>query len=525
VIFKSPYPDVEVPACSVTEYVLARALEFGAKPALIDGPSGRTLTYAELAHAVRRVAAGLYARGVRKGEVCAIYSPNLPEYAVAFHAVASLGGIVTPANPLSTADELAFQLRDSGARYLLTVPQLLTTARAAAAQAEVREIFVFGEAAGATPFAALLASEGEPPAVAINPAEDLLVLPYSSGTSGPPKGVMLTHRNMVANLCQCDALPDLDFDQSDMLIAVLPFYHIYGLTILMNAPFLKGATVVTLPRFDLEQFLQVLQDRRVTFAYLVPPIIVALAKHPLVDAYDLSHLRGLHSGAAPLGATIAQACAERLGCPVKQGYGMTEASPVTHTTPMDPEKIKPGAVGPLIPSTECVVVDILSGARLGPGEQGEIWVRGPQVMRGYLNNPEATAATVDADGWLHSGDIGAVDEDGYLTLADRLKELIKYNAFQVAPAELEALLLGHPAVADVAVVGRPDVTAGELPVAYVVARAPVSAEELMAYVAERVAPYKKIRDVEFIDQIPKAPSGKLLRRILVERERARIVGV
>lgn len=285
-----------------------------------------------------------------------------------------------------------------------------------------------------------------------------------------------------------------------------------------------GAMVVTLPRFDLEQFLQTLQERRITFAYLAPPIILALAKHPLVGAYDLSHLRGLHSGAAPLGVPIAQACAERLGCPVKQGYGMIEASPVTHTTPLAPKKIKLCAVGPLIPSTECIVVDILSGARLGCGEQGEIWVRGPQVMRGYLNNPEATAATVDADGWLHTGDIGAVDEDGYLVLADRLKELIKYNAFQVAPAELEALLLGHPSVADVAVVGRPDVTVGELPVAYVVARAPVSADELMAYVAERVAPHKKIRGVEFIDQIPKAPSGKLLRRILVERERARIVG-
>jgi len=258
----------------------------------------------------------------------------------------------------------------------------------------------------------------------------------------------------------------------------------------------------------------------VTFAYVVPPIVLALAKQPSVDKYDLSKLRCINSGAAPLGEDLARACATRLGCLVKQGYGLTETSPVTHATLPVPDKIKPAAVGPCIPNTESKVVDFVSEAALGPNQRGEIWVRGPQVMQGYLNRPDATAAMIDAEGWLRTGDIGYADEDGYFYIVDRVKELIKYNAYQVAPAELEALLLGHPAVADAAVVGRPDEAAGELPTAYIVAREAVSAEEIMAYIAERVAPYKKIRAVEFIEQIPKSASGKILRRVLIERERS-----
>jgi len=523
-IFKSPYPDAVIAELSTPRYVLQRAQALGDKPALIDGPSGRTITYGQLARGVQRVAAGLAERGLRKGDVFAIYSPNLPEYAVAFHAVASLGGIITTINPLVTVDELAYQLVDAGAAYLLTIPQLLDAARAAAGRARIREIFVFGEAAGATPFAALLASEGAAPAVAINPREDLLVLPYSSGTTGFPKGVMLTHYNMVANICQCQALPVKELTPDDIVIAVMPFFHIYGMTILMNFALCEGATVVTMPRFDLEQFLQIMQDYGVTFAYVAPPIVVALARHLSVDRYNLSKLRVLNSGGAPLGEPIARACAERLGCLVKQGYGLTETSPVTHINPLIREQIKIASIGPCSPNTESMVVDVTTEAALGPNQQGEIWVRGPQVMKGYLNRPDATAAMIDDQGWLRTGDIGYADEDGYFYIVDRLKELIKYNAYQVAPAELEALLLGHPAVADAAVVGRPDEAAGELPTAYIVAREAVSAEEIMAYVAERVAPYKKIRAVEFIDQIPKSLSGKLLRRVLVERERARSGG-
>ena len=243
-------------------------------------------------------------------------------------------------------------------------------------------------------------------------------------------------------------------------------------------------------------------------------MIVALAKHPAVDHIDLSHLRTLFSGAAPMDAALQESCAARLGCEIMQGYGMTEASPVTHATSAQPGKNRPGTVGQLAPNTECRIVDVVTGADAGPGGEGELLIRGPQVMTGYLRNAQATAETLDAQGWLHTGDIGRVDADGYFTIVDRLKELIKYKGYQVPPAELEALLLTHPAVSDAAVIGVPDEAAGESPKAFVVLKGDVTAEALMAYIAERVAPYKRIRSVEFIDAIPKSPSGKILRRVL-----------
>ena len=253
----------------------------------------------------------------------------------------------------------------------------------------------------------------------------------------------------------------------------------------------------------------------------MPPIVLALAKHPLVARYDLHALLSINSGAAPLDANVEQACGDRLKCFVAQGYGLTETSPVVSTTPVDPLRRRGGSAGLLIPNTECKVMDPSSGAELGAGEQGEVWIRGPQVMTGYLNQPEATAAMLDGDGWLHTGDIGSVDGDGYLFVVDRLKELIKYKGYQVAPAELEGLLLTHPAVADAAVIPSPDPEAGEVPKALVVLKGAARPDELMAFVNEKVAPYKKIRQLDIVTQIPKSPSGKILRRVLVEHERTR----
>jgi acyl-CoA synthetase (AMP-forming)/AMP-acid ligase II len=306
------------------------------------------------------------------------------------------------------------------------------------------------------------------------------------------------------------------------VIAVLPFFHIYGLVVVMNYALWRGAKLVVLPRFDLEQFLGAMRDYEVTFAYLVPPIMVALAKHPLVERYDLSSLEGIMCGAAPLGAEVAQAVEDRLGCCVCQGYGLTEASPVTHYGPDQRRgQTAHDSIGPSLPNTEVVVADVETGRALGHGERGEIRIRGPQVMTGYLGAPEATAATLDADGWLHTGDVGYVDEAGYCRIVDRVKELIKYKGFQVAPAELEALLLTHPRIKDAAVVRSPDEEAGEVPKAFVVSEGDLTADEVMAFVADRVSVHKKIRRVEFIDAIPKSPSGKILRRVLVERERQR----
>jgi acyl-CoA synthetase (AMP-forming)/AMP-acid ligase II len=244
-----------------------------------------------------------------------------------------------------------------------------------------------------------------------------------------------------------------------------------------------------------------------------------LSKDPVVDNYDLSKLKTIFSGAAPLGAGLTRACMQRLDCDIRQGYGMTETSPVTHSTPLNSSQVKLGSVGVPAPNTECKVIDLETGAVLGPDKEGEICVRGPQIMKGYLNRPDATAATIDNEGWLHTGDIGYADDAGHFFIVDRAKELIKYKGFQVPPAELEALLLTHPCVADAAVVPYQDDEAGEVPKAFVVSKGDVSAEELINFVAERVAPHKKIRKLEFIDKIPKSPSGKILRRLLVQRER------
>jgi acyl-CoA synthetase (AMP-forming)/AMP-acid ligase II len=522
-IFRGPFPQIQIPEIPVTAFVLQHANERGDKAAIIDGPSGRTIRYSELADKITRVAASLDQRGFKKGDVFGILSPNLPEYAIAFHAVASLGGISSPVNPLYTEHEIAHQLQDAGARFLVTVPQFLEKATAAAQTAGVEELFIFdepgSEVEGGTPFSSLLDSDGKVPDVFIDPREDLVALPYSSGTTGLPKGVMLTHHNLVANMCQMEGLDY--FTQDDTLICVLPLFHIYGLVVVLNLGLSQGSTIVTVPRFELEMFLELLQKHGVTLAHLVPPIVLALSKNPIVDNYDLSKLKTIFCGAAPLDEQLTRSCMQRLNCDVRQGYGMTETSPVTHSSPVDPSQVKFGSVGVPAPNTECKVVDLETGTAVGPRKEGEVCVRGPQIMKGYLNRPEATAATVDAEGWLHTGDIGYADEDGHFFIVDRAKELIKYKGFQVPPAELEALLLTHPQVADAAVIPCPDDEAGEIPKAFVVLRGEATEAELMKFVASQVAPHKKIRLLEFIDKIPKSASGKILRRVLVQRERER----
>jgi acyl-CoA synthetase (AMP-forming)/AMP-acid ligase II len=523
----STSPQVSIPDVSITDYVLRHAARLGDKPALIDGPTGRTITYGGLAESVRRAAAGLHRIGFRKGDVFAIYSPNLPEYAVIFLAVASVGGVNTTVNPLYTADELAKQLQDSRARFLVTVAPFLDKAQEAARKSGVEAVYVFGAAEGARPFAELLQGGGDPPKVALDPGKDLVVLPYSSGTTGLPKGVMLTHRNLVANLCQCEGMQNFEaFSERDVVIAVLPFFHIYGMVVIMMLGLAGGGTIVSMPRFDLAEFLGLVQKHKVTILPLVPPIVLGLVKHPMVAQFDLSSVRLVFSGAAPLGEEMARELSRKLGCPVVQGYGMTEASPVTHLSPTRDAPMRPGSVGLIVPNTEVKIADVVTGADVTPGTEGELWIRGPQIMRGYLNQPEETAACLDRDGWYHTGDVGLVDPEGYFYIVDRTKELIKYKGLQVAPAELEALLITHPAVLDVAVVRHPDEEAGEVPKAYIVlkgdpAAKATPAEEIMAWVAGRVAPHKRVRKIEFIEQIPKSASGKILRRLLIDRDRAR----
>jgi acyl-CoA synthetase (AMP-forming)/AMP-acid ligase II len=518
-VFRSEYADVALVELPIHEAVLGRAAEYGDAPALIDGTDGTTLTYEQLDRFHRRIAAALAEAGVRKGDVLALHSPNTVAFPTAFYAATRAGASVTTVHPLATAEEFAKQLKDSAARWIVTVSPLLENARRAAELAGgVEEIFVCDSAPGHRSLIDMLASAAPEPQVDIDPVEDVAALPYSSGTTGIPKGVMLTHRQIATNLAQLE--PVMSAGPGERILAVLPFFHIYGLTALMNAPLRKGGTVVVLPRFELGTFLAAIQNHRITGLFVAPPIVLALAKHPLVAQYDLSSLKYIVSAAAPLDAALAAACSQRLGLPtVGQAYGMTELSPGTHVVPLDAlHDAPPGTVGKLIAGTEMRIVSLDDPDKdLGIGESGEILIRGPQIMKGYLGHPDATAAMIDPDGWLHTGDVGHVDADGWLFVVDRVKELIKYKGFQVAPAELEALLLTHPGIADAAVIGVYNDDNNEVPHAYVV-RQPTATDlsegEVMMYVAERVAPYKRVRQVTFIDDVPRAASGKILRREL-----------
>ena len=522
-IITSQSPDVEIPEISLTRFMLQRTDPFGDAPAIIDGPSGRSYTFAQLNAAIRSVAANLIERGFTKGDTVALYSPNLPEYAIAFHGVVLAGGVITTVNPLYTPQELAKQMQDAGASMLITVGLFLDKAKEAAATLGINEVFTFDGAPDSTPFASLMQANGNLPDVPCIPREDLVVVPYSSGTTGLSKGVMLTHHNLVSNICQVEGTRGVDTTKpGDVVIGVLPFFHIYGMVVIMNMTLITGATVVTVPRFDMEEFLQTIEKYRVTRASLVPPIVLGLTKHPVVDQYDTSSLVHIGSGAAPLGEEISLACGTRLGCLLTQGYGLTETSPVTHTNPYDAKKLKHGSAGLTVPNTETKIVDLETGQALGFDQRGEVCIRGPQVMKGYLNNPQATEHCIDNEGWFHTGDIGYFDKDEFLFVVDRLKELIKYKGFQVAPAELEALLLSHPEITDAAVIPSPDDEAGELPKAFIVAKDNLSEQQVMDFVAQSVSPQKKVRLVEFIDEIPKSLSGKILRRVLVDRERERV---
>ena len=519
-IFENNDPGVAVPKKDLTSVVLQRVDELGDKSALIDGTSGRALSYNELSSQIKHLAAGLNQRGFKKGDVCAVFCPNLPEYATIFLGVAAVGGINTTVNSLYSTNDLIHQFTDSRAKFLITIPAFMDRALPAADKCGIEEIFVLGEAEGATPFSELLKNDGIAPEVTIDPKNDLVALPYSSGTTGLSKGVMLTHENLVSDMVLTTSINTIT--DKDVLIGVLPFFHIYGMVLILNLAIYRGVTLVTMPRFDLEQFLQIVEKYKITCLNLVPPLVLALSKHPLVDNYDVSSIRLISSGAAPLGQELEQACADRLNCQIYQGYGLTEVAGASHVNTIPVPSDKVGAVGQVVPNTYSKIIDTESGKELGINEQGEVLIKGPHVMKGYLNNEEATKHCIDEDGWFHTGDIGYADEDGYFFIVDRVKELIKYKAYQVAPAELEAILVSHEAIADAAVIPSPDEEAGEIPKGFIVLSSEISAEAIMEFVAEQVAPHKKIRKIEIVDEIPKSASGKILRRVLVEQEREKV---
>jgi acyl-CoA synthetase (AMP-forming)/AMP-acid ligase II len=524
-VFSSPFPDVDIPNVGIYEYLFGGLQDEDLdRIAVVDGSSGAETTYRTLLGQIDALAGAVAARGLGLGAVAAILCPNVPVFAVAFHGLLRAGATVTTVNSLYTADEITSQLADARAEWLFTVSALLPGAQEAALRAGIpaARLVVLDGAEGHPSLADLLGMAAPAPDITFDPAEHVAVLPYSSGTTGRPKGVRLSHRNLVANVEQSRGLLNISAD--DRLLALLPFFHIYGLTVLLNLALRQRARLVTMPRFELSEFLRMIQDHRCSYLFIAPPVAVALSKHPIVTDYDLRSVHTTLSGAAPLDGDLGASLARRLGCRVLQGYGMTEMSPVSHLIPVDATELPISSVGFTVPNMECRLIDPATGEEIevpdeGTSKPGHLLCRGPNVMLGYLNRPGETADALDSDGFLRTGDIATVRADGVVTIVDRLKELIKYKGYQIAPAELEALLLTHPGIADAAVIATADADGQEVPMAFVV-RQPGEAGDgldegtVMDFVASKVAPFKKVRRVEFIAEVPKSSSGKILRRML-----------
>ncbi len=511
----------------VQQYLIDAAEKWPSKIAVIDGD--RRFTFGELNAHSDRLAAALVDIGVKKGDRVGLMAPNCAEFEIAFYGVLKAGAIVSTINTGYREREIAHQLNNSRASILIVHESLVEMAEAAKPllDSPPEMIVIYPDGINPTSFwARIAAAPAQAPKVEIDPMNDIAALPYSSGTTGLSKGVMLTHHNLTSNVEQFIKRPG-EFAEprpNDVVLVHLPLFHIYGMNVLMNPCIAIGSLQVMMGRFDIDEFLGLLEEHGVTGLYTVPPVLVGLASYPGVKGHNLSALRFMIIGAAPLSTELQTRVQNVTGVPVLQAYGMTETSPYTNADFAESDRARPGSVGPASADTEQKVVDLEEGVRELPfGEAGELLMRGPQVMKGYFDDPESTAETLTDDGWLHTGDIARMDPDGYVWIVDRKKELIKYKGFQVPPAELEGLLLEHEAVADCAVIGKLDKESGEVPKAFVVLRAGAGASDadLISFVAERVATFKQVREVEFIDAIPKNTAGKILRRVLVEQERAK----
>jgi acyl-CoA synthetase (AMP-forming)/AMP-acid ligase II len=511
----------------VHDVVLESCQKNANKIALIDSSCERRLTFAEYGSLVESLARGLISAGLVPGEVVAIFLPNSWEFAITYHAATLAGGIPTLLNPSYREREIRYQLENSGANFLITDGPLIDNVSLTGLPS-LRRVFITRTSAtqsGCENFASLLQpASAKFPAPAKSPQETIAALPYSSGTTGLPKGVMLSHYNLVSNVYQVLGPNAAPLVPEDVMLCFLPLYHIYGLTVALTLSLTLGNTLVLMPRFDIQKLCALLVREGVTMMPVVPPAINAFCLAAEAGVFPKSHkLRWLKSGAAPLAPELARRMTDLTGILVNQGYGMTEASPVTHVgyiTP--PEMNRPASIGQPLALTECRILDITerdpNGSEVAAGEQGELVMRGPQIMLGYWKEPQATA-TVLRDGWYFSGDIVRLDADGFYYVLDRSKEMIKYKGFPVAPAEVESLLLEHPAVRDCGVVAKPDISCGEIPCAFVVLRDGFVAsdsldQQLREFVADRLAHHKQPREIHFVDAVPRTPSGKILRREL-----------
>lgn len=480
-----------------------------------------SLTYQELDTATSKLAVGLNKLGIKTRDRVALFLPNSLEFIIGYYGILKAGGIVTPANPLYKADDLKYQLNDSGAIAIITDANSYPRVKEIKDDTKL-EAVILADSRGIKGTASLkeILSSHPPdlPKPDVKPKEDTAVVSYTGGTTGLPKGVMLTHYNLVANAIQNATW--LGWNSKDVVIGLLPFCHSWGGCTCVSSPIYSGARVVILPRFDAEELLMTIEKEKATVLYGAASLFTTLVSNPAINKYDLSSLKYVKAGAMPIPPEIKEDWEQLTGVRMILGYGLSEASPETHDSP--PERVKPGTIGIPIMDTDARIVDEETGeTELALGEVGELLIRGPQVMKGYLNRPEDTKEAL-RDGWLYTGDLALMDEEGYFQIVDRKKEIIKYKGYTIAPAEVEAVLYQHPAVKECAVVGKPDALAGEVPKAYIVLKDghTLCEEELIKFCEHRVAPYKKIREVEFTKEIPKTPVGKVLRRVLRDRERS-----
>ncbi|RVW21658.1 4-coumarate--CoA ligase 1 [Vitis vinifera] len=526
IIFRSKLPDIYIPDhLPLHSYCFENISKFSSRPCVIDGANGDIYTYADVELTARRVGAGLHKMGIKQGEVIMLLLQNCTEFVFAFLGASYIGATSTTANPFYMPAEIEKQAKASKCRLIITQACYSGKAMSFAEENDVKVMCIDTPPEGCLHFSELTnADEADLPTVKINP-DDVVALPYSSGTTGLPKGVMLTHRGQVTSVAQQvdGENPNLYFHSEDVILCVLPLFHVYSLNSVLLCALRVGAAILIMQKFEIIKLLELINKYKVTIAPFVPPIVLAIAKSPVVDEYDLSSIRTVMSGAAPMGKELEDTVRAKLpNAKLGQGYGMTEAGPVLAMClafAKEPFEIKSGSCGTVVRNAQMKILDPDTGASLPRNQPGEICIRGHQIMKGYLNDPEATERTIDKEGWLHTGDIGYIDDDDELFIVDRLKELIKYKGFQVAPAELEAMLIAHPNVSDAAVVSMKDEAAGEVPVAFIVRSngSKITEDEIKQYISKQVVFYKRIYRVFFVETIPKAPSGKILRKDLRAR--------
>ncbi|CBI17820.3 unnamed protein product, partial [Vitis vinifera] len=508
-IYRSKLPDINIPShLPLHSYCFQHISKFSSNPCLINAGNGNIYTYADV-HLTARDAIMLLLQ-------------NCPEFVFSFLGASYLGATSTTANPFYTPAEIEKQATASSARIIITQACFAEKVKKFAEENDVKIICIDEPVAGCLHFSELSqADENDIPDVNISP-DDVVALPYSSGTVGLPKGVMLTHKSMITSVAQQvdGENPNLYFHLDDVILCVLPMFHIYSLSSVVLCGLRVGAAILIMQKFEINTLMELVQKHKVTIAPFVPPILLAIAKSPVAHQYDLSSIRTVISGAAPMGKELEDSLGSKLpNAVIGQGYGMTEAGPVLSMClafAKEPFEIKSGACGTVVRNAEMKIINPETGASLPPNQAGEICIRGDQIMKGYLNDIEATKEAIDEEKWLHTGDIGYIDDNDELFIVDRLKEIIKNRGFQVAPAELEAILIAHPNIVDAAVVPMKDEAAGEVPIAFIVRSNgfEITEDEIKEYIAKQVVYYKRIKRVFFIETIPKAPSGKILRKDL-----------